>query len=173
MLRRSALLTSLAITFAAPASAAVSYQVSVDGNPPGSPTAQFTLQSPVNASIVNYAPNVFYLEFLNVSGIYGGQSGLADVRLYGGPGQFDGGLSVRRNSLPYFEGTGQQLFSLSGPTATLFSGTYSLVYNSTVVATTVPNSSVPEPAAWTMLIVGFGAVGAALRTRRRLPAVAA
>jgi hypothetical protein len=29
----------------------------------------------------------------------------------------------------------------------------------------------PEPAAWTMMLVGFGAVGAAMRTRRKLAAV--
>lgn len=28
---------------------------------------------------------------------------------------------------------------------------------------------VPEPAAWALLILGFGAVGAGMRTRRRLP----
>jgi hypothetical protein len=33
-------------------------------------------------------------------------------------------------------------------------------------------SSVPEPAAWTLLLAGFGALGGALRTRRRQPATA-
>ncbi|TAL35659.1 MAG: PEP-CTERM sorting domain-containing protein [Phenylobacterium sp.] len=29
-------------------------------------------------------------------------------------------------------------------------------------------AAVPEPATWTMMILGFGAAGAMLRTRRRL-----
>jgi PEP-CTERM motif len=36
----------------------------------------------------------------------------------------------------------------------------------------VTTGSVPEPASWTLLIVGFGATGAALRQRRRRPAEA-
>ena len=34
-------------------------------------------------------------------------------------------------------------------------------------------AAVPEPAAWTMMLVGFGAIGAATRSRRRPAAVAA
>jgi hypothetical protein len=39
--------------------------------------------------------------------------------------------------------------------------------------TFVPTSAVPEPAAWAMMIVGFGAAGAMVRNRRKLvPTVA-
>ncbi len=34
-----------------------------------------------------------------------------------------------------------------------------------------PNGGVPEPAAWALLITGFGLVGAAARTRRRMAAI--
>lgn len=36
-----------------------------------------------------------------------------------------------------------------------------------------PLAAVPEPASWAMMIAGFGMVGGALRTRRRLPTVTA
>ncbi|MBL8773417.1 MAG: PEPxxWA-CTERM sorting domain-containing protein [Phenylobacterium sp.] len=35
-----------------------------------------------------------------------------------------------------------------------------------------PPGGVPEPATWAMMILGFGAAGAAIRTRRRQPAAA-
>ena len=39
--------------------------------------------------------------------------------------------------------------------------------NSTRVDVTVPGSAVPEPLAWTMLLTGFAAIGAALRSRSK------
>jgi hypothetical protein len=63
----------------------------------------------------------------------------------------------------------------SGLTLNLAAGTYNLY-----VASTTPNealsgtasvSAVPEPATWALLILGFGAVGAA-RRRARTPALA-
>jgi hypothetical protein len=41
------------------------------------------------------------------------------------------------------------------------------------IPVTPPVSGVPEPATWAMLIVGFGAIGAALRSRRKLAFTAA
>lgn len=36
----------------------------------------------------------------------------------------------------------------------------------------VVNSAVPEPASWAMMLIGFGAIGASMRRRRRVPAMA-
>jgi hypothetical protein len=44
-----------------------------------------------------------------------------------------------------------------------------MVVTSMIVTST---GSVPEPAAWTLMIGGFGLVGAALRHRRNAPATA-
>ena len=33
-------------------------------------------------------------------------------------------------------------------------------------------TQVPEPAAWTLMLAGFGAIGASLRSRRRIAAAA-
>ncbi|HSZ50644.1 MAG TPA: PEPxxWA-CTERM sorting domain-containing protein [Caulobacteraceae bacterium] len=40
------------------------------------------------------------------------------------------------------------------------------------VVTVNPGAAVPEPATWTLALIGFGAAGAALRTRRRTSVVA-
>jgi hypothetical protein len=45
-----------------------------------------------------------------------------------------------------------------------------LTLTSLVITAGGPVSAAPEPAAWALMIVGFGGMGAALRTRRRLPA---
>ena len=37
-------------------------------------------------------------------------------------------------------------------------------------ATVLTFAQVPEPAAWTLMLVGFGALGASLRSRRRIAA---
>ena len=59
-------------------------------------------------------------------------------------------------------------------TTTLAKGQYTLVLNGTASGNSVVGSSitfataaVPEVATWAMMVLGFGAVGAALRTNRR------
>ena len=54
-------------------------------------------------------------------------------------------------------------------------GTFGLIDGSTLSGLTFQPAigSVPEPATWGMLLVGFGLVGAAARRSRRVTAVAA
>ena len=45
-------------------------------------------------------------------------------------------------------------------------------YDSTGITANLSVASVPEPATWAMMIIGFGAVGSAMRSRRRAPLAA-
>ncbi len=65
------------------------------------------------------------------------------------------------HTTPLYSGTGSTLDIVPGEN-------YTMYYGSTLVATaaTAP-ASAPEPGAWTLMIVGFGAVGSAMRLRRR------
>lgn len=100
-------------------------------------------------------------------------------------GTISGGL--RRNNMPIAAGQTLFTFSLAGRTpqqirntlnpginlfftpyaAGIFAETYDVTAPTTRVALLATNPSiVPEPATWAMLILGFGAVGAAMRRRR-------
>jgi hypothetical protein len=90
---------------------------------------------------------------------------------------FDDGFGTGTNGL-VFEGTVVGSFDeFSQNVATVTGQTYELNFDlvsndegpSEVFATA---SSVPEPATWTLALVGFGGLGAALRSRRR-PALVA
>ncbi len=45
-------------------------------------------------------------------------------------------------------------------------------YAGTLAFSLVPGGGVPEPASWALMLVGFGGVGALLRSNRRRPAMA-
>lgn len=68
----------------------------------------------------------------------------------------------------FSEFVGPQVFS--GPTAmpTILTGTFVSRSNNAIRATiTDVAAAIPEPATWTMLLVGFGLIGAATRYRRK------
>lgn len=50
---------------------------------------------------------------------------------------------------------------------------FSTVPGAAITATTAIPSAVPEPATWLTMLIGFGAVGGAMRVRRRRPALQA
>ena len=100
----------------------------------------------------------------------------------------DNGLGGNTASVGYNAGLGGQagtFFQFTGsqtPGAFLDGGPNSLVANSNVGvagryifnvrngAVTPPPSGVPEPATWAMMMIGFGAMGAALRRRQKVSA---
>ena len=77
-----------------------------------------------------------------------------------------------------FQGTSDEgaslTFNLTGNRADGFSGTFAFArgsdFSAVGTATVAGASAVPEPASWTILIAGFGALGCFARRRSELPA---
>jgi hypothetical protein len=108
-----------------------------------------------------------------VAGAGGGLSSFAFIALDdGGPPDFN---------IPYgFELIGDQLFTGTTDAPTFRLGTFTLVdacfcnpgvgtYSLTISAAGSDPVAVPEPATWTLLILGFGGIGALLRRRALAP----
>ena len=78
----------------------------------------------------------------------------------------------------YGIGSGHQYLCLAGSTGGCFAGEsivpFSYNQDGALVAGSgnAPLNGVPEPAAWTMMLTGFFAVGAGLRSRRRVASLA-
>jgi hypothetical protein len=68
-----------------------------------------------------------------------------------------GGTGIFSNATGSFLGTGQLRFDQGPPSSTLM-----------ISRGTLNVSAVPEPATWGMMMLGFGAIGAMARSRRRL-----
>ncbi|WP_439532020.1 PEPxxWA-CTERM sorting domain-containing protein [Polymorphobacter sp.] len=66
-------------------------------------------------------------------------------------------------------GQSQRFYNYQGTTDLAFQPAFALTDGGDLVFP--PNSAVPEPASWAMLITGFGLIGAAARRRRRALAV--
>jgi hypothetical protein len=59
-------------------------------------------------------------------------------------------------------------FKATGANATLtFASDEDTAYGPALDNVSITSGAVPEPATWALMIVGFGAVGATLRSRRR------
>jgi hypothetical protein len=82
---------------------------------------------------------------------------------------FDGGLTLGDNFTNLW---GPQLFTGTTAAPTLLTGDFSLLVDGEAGRTvslsiTAPvMSAIPEPLTWSMMVIGFGAVGAAMRRRR-------
>lgn len=63
-------------------------------------------------------------------------------------------------------------FVATGPTTTFSFTNLTGGQNEGVLLDGISLSAVPEPATWALMILGFGAVGAAMRRRRAVPALA-
>lgn len=178
----SCLVAASSISFIQPVSAdTLLYQLT------GSGTATFTVDSnPTPASYEDVPPYVGNFNLGPVSGTVG--TGMGDI-----PDEFslryyqafnDGGLDIvsgmfaadgtfEDDGYLYVFSTGPQLYSGTVEDPTLLTGEFDLVdfvdpsitYHLSVTDLDAPG--VPEPAAWTLLISGFGLVGGALRMSRR------
>lgn len=121
----------------------------------------------VGAAAVPYFSGLFTYSFARgtLSGTYdgvltnGGSPGVVDnlqnFVVTGGTGRFAGATGS-------FTGTGGISFAGGPPAATL-----------TIAGGTITAPGVPEPATWSMLVVGFGTVGFAVRRRRKAVAFSA
>jgi len=107
--------------------------------------------------------------FNNVAGTFGGAPGTASTISFGN-GIFSS-LSITAANLGFTQFSSPTLFTGLPNTPVFLTGSFSLINpffgNGTLtisqVATAVP---VPEPATWTMMVVGIGAMGFALRRRK-------
>jgi hypothetical protein len=89
---------------------------------------------------------------------------------------YAGGAPVLSNPGLFFSGASgveYNLFSDNASTYELYKAKSGVGYlANSVGALTTSGGAVPEPAAWTMMIVGFGGIGAVMRRRRSQPALA-
>lgn len=96
-------------------------------------------------------------------------------------GQYDDGYGTGTNGLQFAGVTEGSYDVFSQSVATTTGASYSLHFlfsnyepapaPTGVLVTTSATAAVPEPASWAMLTLGFGALGASMRYRRRATAV--
>ncbi len=120
--------------------------------------------------------NGFRVKFLSGIFQYGTQiTTVSDIQFFnttnlGGFANVDPADTNGTSTFLIFDGP--QLYSGSEASPTLLTGSFTLhdSYSGAPIALTV--AAVPEPAAWTLMIAGFGAVGGAMRRRAPTRAVA-
>ncbi|UAJ12306.1 PEPxxWA-CTERM sorting domain-containing protein [Polymorphobacter megasporae] len=110
--------------------------------------------------------------FRDVVGIYGGTRGTASTISFGN-GLFSI-LSVTAPNLGFTQFIAPTLFTGS-PSAPVFAtGSFTLInpfFGNANLSISQAQGTVPEPAAWGLMIVGFSGIGMALRSRRGSHAV--
>ncbi len=141
------------------------------------------VQNPTAPMTITGATNGFGFTIGEAQGTFpGSEFGyLADVDFYNAI--FGGGLGIFEPNQAYSSTPGAELLVLSGAqlytgselTPTFLLGTFSLrdyytgqgSYSLTIAECQVC-TAVPEPNTWAMMLVGFGAMGGALRSRKRV-----
>lgn len=185
----AAAIAALAIPVVAPA-AILRYEIRYVGSAPSGYSFTFDLDTSrapsfSTSSVLRYAPTTITWSMPGSSTVY------TDTISNLGPSFFtpidQGGISILR--LPrgtdlqprFFQEPGNSLFT--GPTSAPVwkTGTFQLSMQPKNVPSDVQTfdyrvtitdlSAVPEPATWGMMIIGFGAMGGAMRMRRRRDSV--
>ncbi len=139
-------------------------------------TAVFQLDSnptpPSSSSFLGFDQFAFF----DVPGTFGGIAGTASTISFGN-GIF-AALSINAANLGFTQFSGPTLFTGPGSAPVFTPGSFTLINPFfgngalTIAPVQTPvQSAVPEPAAWGMMLFGFGLAGAALRRRRRSLAV--
>ena len=157
-----------AITTPLPASAAEVLFDYASADPADS--FSFTLDSnptPVSAGAAGFS-------FLDVDVSF--QSGTEALRVFFFTEATTSNLLIDRFNNPgittFFDFDGPQLFSGTTADPTFLIGSFDLIdFNNNQAAGTLTisevNAAVPEPGTWMLMILGFGAIGASLRSRKQ------
>ena len=139
----------------------------------GSRNATFTLPNSNPTSFTSSALVGNQIFFNAVAGNFGGTAGTADI-------SFGTNLIADLNILSANLGQtqlsvigGGDLFTGSASNPTFNTGTFNLSGGFTAGAATLTITraavaAVPEPATWAMMLMGFGAMGVAMRRRRHI-----
>ena len=159
----SALAMSLAAT---PASASV-YLFDLTGGK----TASFSIDTATTP--VFFSSGIFgnQVSYNNIMGTFGGTTQTASI---GFGSNIFAQLNVGGTTLGFTQYGGPDLFTLSGMTPVFNVGTFnlsSITSGPAQIRISAVAGAVPEPAAWAMMLMGFGLMGAALRYRRNKPVV--
>lgn len=156
-----------AVTASLPASAAA---LLFDFSGP-SGTAQFQLDSnPVPDFSRTVLPGSDQFGFNDVAGIFGGVPGTASTISFGTGIIADLNIVAPNLGFTQFSGSTPALFS-GTTTAPIFApGNFVLInpfFGNGSLTISAVSPAIPEPATWAMLLLGFAAIGGALRLSRR------
>lgn len=155
--------TAAAVVAAQPAAAApILFELS------GSRNAIFTIDSatvPTTSSTSGFGTQISYAA---VPGSFNGAPGSATIGF--ATGDIFADLNITGTSLGFTQFVSSaDLFSLVGNRPVFNLGTFnltSIVSGSSTLRISAATAAVPEPATWGMMVLGFGALGGALRRRR-------
>jgi hypothetical protein len=136
----------------------------------GGKTATFTIDPSATPDFFSTSGFGDQISYDNVSGTFGGTAGTASI----GFGTFlFATLNVGGTPLGFTQYAGPDLFTVANNMPVFSFGTYSLNSITSGPATlTISAAAVPEASTWAMLFFGVGALGAAMRYRRRATTVA-
>ena len=108
----------------------------------------------------------------DVAGTYNGSPTTFD-ELFFFVSSEDGGLQLNDQSVTLYDLAGSQLFTGTTSNPTFVPGNYLMsTFGSQdhLYSLSISSTGVPEPATWAMMMLGLGAIGLALRQRRRIAA---
>ncbi len=141
----------------------------------GGKTASFVIDTSVTPSFSSQTVFGDQVSYNGISGIFGGTPGTGSIGF--GTSIF-AQLNIGGTALGFTQYAGAtDLFSFVNSQPVFKTGTFalsSITSGPAQITISSAATAVPEPAAWAMLIVGFGAVGMTLRARRpsRVAAIA-
>ena len=137
----------------------------------GARNATFTLNTSNPSSFTTSALIGDQIFFNNVAGTFGGSAGTASTITFGS--NLITPFEIVGTSLGFTQLIGPDLFTGSGANPMFSLGTFNLSGGFTSGASTLTISratvaaAVPESETWAMMLIGFGAMGVAMRRRRR------
>ena len=131
-------------------------------------TAQFQLDSIPTPDFNSTFIGSDQFGFNNVPGTFGGVAGTASTISFGN-GIF-ASLNIVAPNLGFTQFSSPTLFTGSGASPTFTPGTFALVnpfFGNGRLTISQAASAVPEPSTWAMMLIGFGVMGAMMRSSKR------